>query len=247
MKHIININISKDTPEETLKALSAALKPEKEKQKRKQALFAFNEDIEKLHTRYEELFKQVKNSVNLSEKQIENECETLSRKYDFELELLSKTREVDYNIKLAEIKAKEAEQTPWRRGWWWRLIFRPLTNRAQDIIEERAALDAAVVHKREEKAIEDKRKELSDGSDKKLSKRKLKRIMRDKLQEIIKKADDADVREAFSEPAVQENADAGAQENTRQLPGQMQLRLDELPNVQTRRPRPPHSCRKPHA
>ena len=68
MKRIININISKDTPEETLAALNAALKTGKEKSFLKVSeLYVLNEDIEKLHERYEQLFKQVKTSLNLSE------------------------------------------------------------------------------------------------------------------------------------------------------------------------------------
>ena len=86
LKNIININISKDTPAETLNELYAALKPQGKKAKQTQPIYALNEDIEKLNERYEQLFKQVKNSLNLSAKQIENECETLSRKYEFELE-----------------------------------------------------------------------------------------------------------------------------------------------------------------
>ena len=123
-----------------------------------------SEDIEKLHKRYEELFKQVKNSLNLSADQIEKECATLSRKYDFELEELSQMRKVDYDKRQAEINARAAEETPWRRGWWWRLIFQPLTNRAQNIIEKRAELNADITHSAKEKEIENDRKKLQDNA-----------------------------------------------------------------------------------
>lgn len=251
MKRIININISKDTSEETLSALYAAIKAQDEKPKRKQPLYALNEDIEKLHERYEELFKQVKSSPHLSETQIEKECETLSRKYDFELDELSELRKVEYDKRRAEIKARADEQTPWRRCWLWRLIFRPVTNRAQDIIEERAELEADIIHTAEEQAIEEERKKLPPDEDKKQSARKVKRIMRDKLKEVIKQADTADMQEVFSEPAnaapandiesVQDNVGTSEPE---QKPLQGQLSIDDVQNVPARRPRPPRSCRR---
>lgn len=164
MKNKININISKDTPAEIITTLCAAIKTQAKEPKHKQPLYALSEDIEKLHKRYEELFKQVKNSLNLSADQIEKECATLSQKYDFELEELSQMRKVDYDKRQAEIDARAAEETPWRRGWWWRLIFQPLTNRAQDIIEERAELNADITHSAKEKEIENDRKKLQDNA-----------------------------------------------------------------------------------
>lgn len=279
-QHIINVNlnISKDTPAETLTELYAVLKPlqtqaEKEKTTCK-PLYALNEDIEKLHARYEELFKQIRSSLSLSTKQIELEEETLSRKYEFELELLSKRRKLEYDKQQAEIEAQADEQTPWRRGWWWRLIFQPLTNRAQDIIEERAELEADIVLTAEEKITEIERNSFIFNSGKKLSKRKLKKQLRKQLQAAIKQADNADVQEILNEPQGQPQAVEPEQEpqnappavpsvqepehtaepqkdNTPvQVPpqsnGQLQgqITLDELPQAGTRRPRPPRSCRK---
>lgn len=164
MKNKISINISKDTPAEIITTLCAAIKTQAKEPKHKQPLYALSEDIEKLHKRYEELFKQVKNSLNLSADQIEKECATLSRKYDFELEELSQMRKVDYDKRQAEINARAAEETPWRRGWWWRLIFQPLTNRAQNIIEKRAELNADITHSAKEKEIENDRKKLQDNA-----------------------------------------------------------------------------------
>ncbi len=164
MKNKININISKDTPAEIITTLCAAIKTQAKEPKHKQPLYALSEDIEKLHKRYEELFKQVKNSLNLSADQIEKECATLSRKYDFELEELSQMRKVDYDKRQAEINARAAEETPWRRGWWWRLIFQPLTNRAQNIIEKRAELNPDITHSAKEKEIENDRKKLQDNA-----------------------------------------------------------------------------------
>ncbi len=244
MKNIININISKDTPAETLTQLYAALKQQDEKPKIKQPLYALNEDIEKLNARYDELFKQIKNSLNLSAKQIENECETLSRKYEFELEELSKMRKLEYDKRQAELEARALEQTPWRRCWLWRLLFQPITNRAQDIIEERAALEAEILHTAEEKANKDKRDWLKSEDEKKPSKRELKRQARKQLKAIVKSAETSTTTEVMTE---RQDAAETAQEQPQavhspQLSGQMTL--DELQPVQNRRPRPPKSCRK---
>lgn len=258
MKNKININISKDTPAETLTELCAVLKTN-EKPKRKQPLYALNEDIEKLHARYEELFKQVRNSLNLSAKQIEAECETLTRKYDFELEELSQMRKVDYDIRLAEIEARTAELEPWRGGWWRRLFFfLPLTNRAQDIIEERAGLDADIIHTAAEKKIDEDEKKYFPETEKKLTRREHKRLMREQLKATVAEADNTNTNEVFEEPPVAPPLNAhtspeNAEKPAKQLQGQMTL--DELqtqaleqtspqPNKIARRPRPPKSCRK---
>lgn len=258
-QHIINVNlnISKDTPAETLTELYAVLKPlqtqaEKEKTTCK-PIYALNEDIEKLHARYEELFKQVRNSRSLSTRQTELEEETLNRKYEFELEELSKKRKLEYEKAQAEIEARENEQTPWRRGWWWRLIFQPLTNRAQDIIEERAELEADIVLTAEERITEIERNSFIFNSDKKLSKRELKKQLRKQLQAAIKQADNADVQEILNEPQGQpqavepeqepQPAHAASEPVQKQLQGQ--LSIDEIqPPVNVRRARPPRSCRK---
>lgn len=237
MKNKINITISKDTPTEMIAAFCDVLK-KSEKSKPKLPLYALNEDIEKLHERYEQLFKQVKSSLNLSANQIEKECETLSRKYDFDLEELSKIGKIEYDKRQAAIKAKAAEETPWRRGWWWRLLlFFPLTNRAQDIIEERAALKADIGFTAEEKQLESERKKLPQDNEQKPSVHKLKRIMRKELKKIIERADNVDVQEVFTEPPTAPAT---------QLPGQ--LMLDDVqqitPAQPARRPRPPRNCRK---
>ncbi len=185
----ITINLTanaKETTAEELKKLYDVLYPQKVKTKpskhKKADLYALNSDIEKLHERYEQLFKQVKTSLNLSEQQIENECETLSRKYYFELEKLSKLRKLEYEKEQAEIEAREDEQTPWRRGWWWRLIFQPLTNRAQDIIEYRAELEAEQEFAPIEKELDELAERLYAGTGKKLSNRKRKRLRKKYLK-----------------------------------------------------------------
>ncbi len=259
MKNKINITISKDTPTEMFAAFCDVLK-KSEKSKPKQPLYALNEDIEKLHERYEQLFKQVKSSLNLSANQIKKECETLSRKYDFDLEELSKIGKIEYDKRQAAIKAKAAEETPFRRCWLWRLLLRPLTNRAQDIIEERAQLDADKIHSAAEKQLDDDYEKLEQEYNRKPTKRDL----RQKLEAAIEAADKADVREAFDEPptvpATSENVAPLAEpmhvqarqeltpvepEINGQLPGQMTLDDVQPPVQPARRPRPPRNCRKP--
>lgn len=169
--------------------------------------------------------------------------------YNAAIEVKTLEREVDYEIKFAQIKARRQEIKPWRRGWWWRLIFQPLTNRAQDIIEERAELDADIRHTALENEIDNDRKQLQPEEDEeKPSKRKLKRAMRDKLKKVIETADNADVNEVLNEPKPPVSDVQEPPQGAGQLPGQIMLDdVQKLTQAQpgTRRPRPPRSCRKP--
>ena len=161
--------------------------------------------------------------------------------YNAAIELKTLESEVDYAIKVSAIDARAAEETPWRRGWWWRLIFQPLTNRAQNIIEQRAELNADIVHSAAEKEIENDCNKLLSENDEQQSKRKLKRQMREKLKKVIETADNADVQEVFNEPqsVVQE-----LPQDNKQLQGQLSIDGIQL-QTNSRRPRPPRSCRKP--
>ncbi len=169
--------------------------------------------------------------------------------YNAAIELKMLESEVDYEIRLAQIKARRQEVKPLRRGWWWRLIFQPLTNRAQDIIEERAELDADIRHTALENEIDNDRKQLQPEEDEeKPSKRKLKRAMRDKLKKVIETADNADVNEVLNEPKHLASDVQEPPQGAGQLPGQIMLDdVQKLTQAQpgTRRPRPPRSCRKP--
>lgn len=169
--------------------------------------------------------------------------------YNAAIEVKTFEREVDYEIKFAQIEARRQEIKPWRRGWWWRLIFQPLTNRAQDIIEERAELDADLAHTAAEKEIDNDRKQLQPEDDEeKPSKRKLKRAMRDKLKKVIETADNADVNEVLNESKHLASDVQEPPQGAGQLPGQIMLDdVQKLMQAQpgTRRPRPPRSCRKP--
>ncbi len=161
--------------------------------------------------------------------------------YNAAIELKMLESEVDYAIKVSAIDARAAEETPWRRGWWWRLLFKPLTNRAQDIIEKRAELKANIAHTAAEKEIENDCNKLLSENDEQQSKRKLKRQMREKLKKVIETADNADVQEAFNEP--QSDVQELPQDN-KQLQGQLSIDGIQL-QTNARRPRPPRSCRKP--
>lgn len=161
--------------------------------------------------------------------------------YNAAIELKTLESEVDYAIKVSAIDARAAEETPWRRGWWWRLIFQPLTNRAQNIIEKRAELNADITHSAKEKEIENDCNKLLSENDEQQSKRKLKRQMREKLKKVIETADNADVQEAFNEP--QSDVQELPQDN-KQLQGQLSIDGIQL-QTNARRPRPPRSCRKP--
>lgn len=140
-------------------------------------LYLLDTDIEKLNRRYSDLFKQVEDDETLPDAQKYNACAILMRKYNFEVNELSNMREKEYLTEQAKINADNAEQIPWRRGWWWRLIFKPLTNRAQDIIERRAELEAQQEFAPIEKELDELDETLFAGTGKKLSKRKRKRLM----------------------------------------------------------------------
>ena len=167
------------------------------KRKKQIDLYLSDDDIDKLHDKYEALFKQVKDNPYLTPAQIDKECDVLSRKYDFDVELLSKKRKKEYLEEQAKINADDKEQIPWRRCWLWRLLGQPLTNRAQDIIEEQAALEAEEKFSPLEKDLDDLANKLYAGTGKKLSRRKRQRLMkkylklRDKLIKDNVRSDDA--------------------------------------------------------
>ncbi len=189
------------------------------------------EDIEKIDNAFLDEIERVKRRLTgVADKDLINTFyAVIKNAYSAEIEMQTYVREVDYDIKFAKISERRRNLKPWRRCWLWRLLFRPLTNRAQDIIEEREELNADIRHTSEERQIEDDRRNMStDGL--KLSKREIKRVMRDKLNEAIKTADNALVQEAFEEPKAE----------SEQEPPQVQLSLTDLP-----RPRPPRSCRRP--
>ncbi|MDE6505621.1 MAG: hypothetical protein K2L42_07120 [Clostridia bacterium] len=184
--------------------------------------------------------------------------DVISNGYAAAIELRAREREVDYDIKLAEIEARTLELKPWRGGWWRRLFFfLPLTNRAQDIIEERAGLDADIIHTAAEKKIDEDEKKYFPETEKTLTRRELKRLMHEKLRATVDEADKTNTNEVFEElpvapPLSVQTSPENAEKPAKQLPGQMTL--DELQTqaleqtspqpTNARRPRPPRSCRK---
>lgn len=199
-------------------------------------------DIEKI----DDAFLNEINKVNLrltgcdDKELIDSFYNVLMSGYKAAIELKTLERAVDYNIKFAEIEARRRKLKPWRRCALWRLLFQPLTNRAQDIIDERAKVDADSVHTEAENAINADRKRLLPDGDKKLSKRELKCKMRKKLKAALKKADAMKQSEVFYE--TPESAAAPMNDTD---PAQEQPQAQELPPTSARRPRPPRSCRRP--
>lgn len=108
-------------------------------------LYLTNEDIEKLNDRYEELYKKVKNNSDISEEQQKLEQRVLLEKYAFEIAQLSKKRKCEYCEEQEKIEAKSRYIIPVRKTrflWLRRLFRRPTQNRAQDIIDLEADLNA---------------------------------------------------------------------------------------------------------
>lgn len=126
-------------------------------------LYLTNEDIEKLNDRYEELYKKVKNNSDISEEQQKLEQRVLLEKYAFEIAQLSKKRECEYYEELAKIEAKSSYIIPARKTrflWLRRLFRRPTQNRAQDIIDDEAYLNAEDYFKPREAENEQRAKKL---------------------------------------------------------------------------------------
>lgn len=170
------------------------------KRKRLTARYIPLEDIKAIEDDYLKEINAVRSRLaGCSDKELINAFyKVLINGYNAAIELKAIERAVDYDIKFAEIEARAAELRPWRRCWLWRLLFRPLTNRAQDIIEERAELDANISHTADEKKLAEDWKQLDSD---KLSKRELKKLARKQIKEAIKKADETPTNEAFDEPA----------------------------------------------
>lgn len=173
----INLSLSKETPVETVAQLGNVLNNFTAPQQRDYELYLTTDEIDELNDRYSALFKKIGADIDLSETQREKERAVLSEKYDFEIEHLSKSHEKEYRAKQATIEADNFEQIPWRRCWLWKLIGRPTTNRAQDIIELRAELEAEEKFAPEEERLDELEKKLFSGTGKKLTERKRKRLM----------------------------------------------------------------------
>lgn len=215
------------------------------KKKKLSARYLPLDDIKQIDNDFLSELESVKNRLGFikDEAVIKAFHEVLLSAYKAAIEIRTLEREVDYDIKFAEIEERRRALKPWRRCWLWRLLFQPLTNRAQDIIEERAELDADKIHKEAEKKLVSDRKELLSDRFEKLSERELKRLLRDELKATIERADNMTTNEAFYEtpetpldvPSEQNNADTVAPVND----------VDNVQAQPARRPRPPRSCRRP--
>ena len=222
------------------------------------------EDVKKINTAFlDELEKEKARLDYVNSKELSDSFhDVLLGAYNGTIEMMTLERKVEFEIKRAEIEERRRNLKPWRRSWLWRLLFQPVTNRAQDIIEERAELDADVVHTAAEKLIDADEEKFEQENPEIYSTMKIKAQAKKNLEEAIKAADESDVAEAIEEPAVvhvepetvssvpavQENPSAAepAPEKVletakKQLPGQMSI-ADVV--TQTRRPRPPRSCRQ---
>lgn len=222
------------------------------------------EDIKKIDDEFLAEMERVKTRLGyIRDKEIINTFQkVILSSYLAEIEIQTLERNVDYEIKLVEIEERRRALKPFRRCWFWRLLLRPITNRAQDIIEERAQIDADIIHSAAEKQLDEDYDKLEQEYNRKPTKREI----RAKLKAVIKAANKVDVREAFTEPptvpATSENveqrtepkapAPVQIQQSTpaaAQLPGQMTIGDVQAvtPAQPTRRPRPPRNCRKPPA
>ena len=141
-------------------------------------MFLLNTDIEILNKRYDALYKNVKESPYLSKAQIDRECEILLAKYNFEIEELNSLREVEYRTQQAKIRARKSEEIPWRRCWLRHLLLLPVTNRAQDNIEEEAAQNAEMRFTFKEKQLANRAATLYGEEIKGLSPRKRNKLLK---------------------------------------------------------------------
>lgn len=155
------------------------------RKKRKNGYYLLTSDIEELEQRYSKLYHQIQAAYETNDNtkaKLTRTCEVLLGAYNIEVEQLNDLRYAEYAKRAARAEAKDAEQIPWRRCWLWRLLFRPLTNRAQDIIEKEAELEADKLFTSEEKRLDELASKLYGENGKKLSKRRRKRALKKYLK-----------------------------------------------------------------
>ena len=180
------------------------------KRKKNEARYLPLADIEKINDEFLTEMERVKRRLGYVKDPaiITAFHEVLLSAYRAAIELRACECEVDYDIKFAEIEERSRNLKPWRRSRLWRLLFQPITNRAQDIIEERAELNANLLHLSLENEIAADRKKLPAND-------KTKRKIRAKIKEVLKQADNADMNETFAEP--QTNTQQESAENQQEL------------------------------
>ena len=155
------------------------------RKKRKNGYYLLTSDIEELQDRYAKLYHRVQDDYlrnDATKNQLTKTCEVILGAYNLEVEQLNDLRYAEYTKRKARADAKDAEQIPWRRCWLWRLLFRPVTNRAQDIIEEEAELEADQLFTSEEKKLDELAGKLYGENEKPLSERRRKRALKKYLK-----------------------------------------------------------------
>lgn len=174
---------------------------------RKNKLYLLLSDIENLNSRYYlelDSLKRHSSGNSIPESMLEYMAEVIKQAYMREVEQLSEFRQVEFAVKASEAKARAREQSPWRRCWLYRLIFQPVTNRAQDIIEKSAELQADELHSEQERLNTKLQKQIEAAK---------------QLENIIKAADEEEPAKVFkTEPT----------KNNKQLPGQLELIAQSL-------------------
>lgn len=117
-------------------------------------------DVEQLHTVYCNLETNIKKSDKQTGAAYINEIESyLICALKYEARNISDKRTLEYETYSAQLKAKKAEETPetWRNPW---KFFKKERNRAQELVDEEAALNADYKHNVKEADLNRQEKEL---------------------------------------------------------------------------------------
>lgn len=153
--------------------------------KRKNGYYLLTSDIEELEQRYSKLYHQIQAAYETNDNtkaKLTRTCEVLLGAYNIEVEQLNDLRYAEYAKRKARAEAKNDEQIPWRKCWIRRLLFLPVTNRAQDIIEKETELEADKLFTSEEKKLDELASKLYGENGKKLSKRRRKKALKKYLK-----------------------------------------------------------------
>lgn len=155
------------------------------RKKRKNGYYLLTSDIEELEQRYSKLYHQIQAAYETNDNtkaKLTRTCEVLLGAYNIEVEQLNDLRYAEYAKRKTRAEAKNDEQIPWRKCWIRRLLFLPVTNRAQDIIEKEAELEADKLFTSEEKKLDELASKLYGENGKKLSKRRRKKALKKYLK-----------------------------------------------------------------
>lgn len=155
------------------------------RKKRKNGYYLLTSDIEELEQRYSKLYHQIQAAYETNDNtkaKLTRTCEVLLGAYNIEVEQLNDLRYAEYAKRKARAEAKNDEQIPWRKCWIRRLLFLPVTNRAQDIIEKEAELEADKLFTSEGKKLDELASKLYGENGKKLSKRRRKKALKKYLK-----------------------------------------------------------------